>query len=134
MNAVDTVSTAAVWSSFAFSAAPNGDKWRKEGAKTIRELHDVDLYDVSVVTYPAYTAADATVRSLNKLNTDETAAAAQSLADQARAQIARRRVLVSDLRRSRLGWWLAWVGTRILTMSPMVHFDGPVSVDGPQRP
>ena len=44
------------------------------------------------------------------------------------AQAARHQVLVSDLRRSRLGWWLAWVGTRMLTMSPVVHFDGPVSV------
>jgi 2-polyprenyl-3-methyl-5-hydroxy-6-metoxy-1,4-benzoquinol methylase len=44
------------------------------------------------------------------------------------AQVARYQVLVSDLRRSRLGWWLAWVGTRMLSMSPVVHFDGPVSV------
>ena len=52
-------------SSFAFTAAQGGDKWRKEGGQTIRELHDVDLYDVSVVTYPAYTASEASLRSLN---------------------------------------------------------------------
>jgi 2-polyprenyl-3-methyl-5-hydroxy-6-metoxy-1,4-benzoquinol methylase len=44
------------------------------------------------------------------------------------AQVARDQVLVSDLRRSRLGWWFAWIGTRMLTMSPVVQFDGPVSV------
>lgn len=41
---------------------------------------------------------------------------------------ARRLVLVNDLRRSRAGWLLAWVGTRLLTRSPVVHEDGPMSV------
>lgn len=41
---------------------------------------------------------------------------------------ARHLVLVNDLRRSRLGWLAAWVGTRLLTRSRVVHFDGPVSV------
>ncbi len=44
------------------------------------------------------------------------------------AQAAQRLVMVSDLHRSRLGWWLAWFATRMATMSPVVHFDGPVSV------
>lgn len=39
-------------------------------------------------------------------------------------------VLVNDLRRSRGGWWLAWFGTRVLSTSPVVHFDGPLSVAG----
>ena len=30
------------------------DAWRQEGADQIRELHSVDLFDVSAVTYPAY--------------------------------------------------------------------------------
>ena len=38
--------------------------------------------------------------------------------------------LVNDLERSRLGWWAAYVGTRLVTRSPMVHFDGVVSVEG----
>ncbi len=44
------------------------------------------------------------------------------------AEVATRGVYVNDLRRSRGGWRLAWVGTRILSRSPVVHFDGPVSV------
>jgi 2-polyprenyl-3-methyl-5-hydroxy-6-metoxy-1,4-benzoquinol methylase len=46
------------------------------------------------------------------------------------AQAAKHLLLVNDLRRSRLGWWLAWLGTRVLSRSPVVHFDGPVSVAG----
>ena len=37
-------------------------------------------------------------------------------------------VLVDDLRRTRLGYWAAWVGCRLLTRSPIVHVDGPRSV------
>lgn len=43
---------------------------------------------------------------------------------------ARRLVVVSDLRRTRVGYVLAWMGTRILSRSAIVHFDGPVSVEG----
>lgn len=41
---------------------------------------------------------------------------------------ARRAVVVDDLRRSRLGYLLAWVGTRLLSRSSIVHADGPRSV------
>lgn len=44
------------------------------------------------------------------------------------AAAARRLVLVNDLRRSRLGYWTAWCACRLLTRSPVVRFDGPVSV------
>jgi SAM-dependent methyltransferase len=44
------------------------------------------------------------------------------------AQAARRMVLVNDLIRSPLGYVLAWGGCRLLTRSPVVHFDGPTSV------
>jgi 2-polyprenyl-3-methyl-5-hydroxy-6-metoxy-1,4-benzoquinol methylase len=37
-------------------------------------------------------------------------------------------VVVSDLRRSLLGWVIAWIGCRVLSRSRVVHFDGPVSV------
>ena len=40
------------------------DAWRQEGADQIRELHAVDLFDVSAVTYPAYQATDVALRSL----------------------------------------------------------------------
>lgn len=39
-------------------------------------------------------------------------------------------VLVDDLRRTRLGYWLAWLGCRILTTCHVVHVDGPMSVEG----
>ena len=44
------------------------------------------------------------------------------------AGVAKHLVLVNDLRRSRLGWWVAWCGTRLLSRSDMVHGDGPRSV------
>ena len=37
-------------------------------------------------------------------------------------------VLVNDLERSRLGYALAWIGTRLLSSSAVVRFDGPASV------
>jgi SAM-dependent methyltransferase len=45
------------------------------------------------------------------------------------AASARRLVLVNDLVRSRLGYLAAWLGTRMLSRSPIVHFDGPRSVE-----
>ena len=44
------------------------------------------------------------------------------------ADATRDRVVVSDLRRSRAGYALAWIGCRLLTRSPIVHVDGPRSV------
>jgi uncharacterized protein len=60
-------------SSFAFSIAEGGDNWRNEGDQVIRELLDADLFDVSVVTYPAYpaTTSEATRRSLEQLKKPE---------------------------------------------------------------
>lgn len=46
------------------------------------------------------------------------------------AGAARNLVLVNDLVRSAFGWWMAWVGTRLLTRSSVVHTDGPRSVEG----
>jgi hypothetical protein len=37
-------------------------------------------------------------------------------------------VFVDDLLRTTLGYTLCWIGCRILTRSPMVHYDGPQSV------
>jgi 2-polyprenyl-3-methyl-5-hydroxy-6-metoxy-1,4-benzoquinol methylase len=46
------------------------------------------------------------------------------------AAAARQRIIIDDLRRTRLGYFLAWTGCRLLSRSPIVHFDGPVSVEG----
>jgi 2-polyprenyl-3-methyl-5-hydroxy-6-metoxy-1,4-benzoquinol methylase len=44
------------------------------------------------------------------------------------AKAAARCVLIDDLCRSRLGYFYAWAGGRLLTRSPIVHTDGPLSV------
>jgi 2-polyprenyl-3-methyl-5-hydroxy-6-metoxy-1,4-benzoquinol methylase len=44
------------------------------------------------------------------------------------AAATRRLLLVNDLRRSAAGYMFAWIGTRVLTRSPVVHVDGPLSV------
>lgn len=49
-------------SSFAFVATKQ--VWREEGDQLIREIVDVDLYDVSPVTYPAYDATSVSARNL----------------------------------------------------------------------
>jgi hypothetical protein len=46
------------------------------------------------------------------------------------SESARHLVLVNDLIRGRLGYALAWLGTRLLTRSRVVHVDGPLSVEG----
>jgi 2-polyprenyl-3-methyl-5-hydroxy-6-metoxy-1,4-benzoquinol methylase len=46
------------------------------------------------------------------------------------AEAARRLVLVDDLIRGRLGYVLAKIACRALSTSRIVHFDGPVSVEG----
>lgn len=48
--------------SFAFDTRV--DKWRTEDGEEIRELHDIELFDVSVVTYPAYPQTEVALRSL----------------------------------------------------------------------
>lgn len=48
----------------------------------------------------------------------------------AMAAAAERCVLLTDLERSRAGLALAWAGSRILSRSPVVHFDAVASVRG----
>jgi 2-polyprenyl-3-methyl-5-hydroxy-6-metoxy-1,4-benzoquinol methylase len=50
------------------------------------------------------------------------------------ARSARRLLLVNDLVRSRIGYVLAYLGTRILSASDIVHTDGPRSVEGAFTP
>jgi 2-polyprenyl-3-methyl-5-hydroxy-6-metoxy-1,4-benzoquinol methylase len=44
------------------------------------------------------------------------------------AKAAKQCLLVDDLCRSRLGYFYAWAGGRLVTRSPIVHNDGPLSV------
>jgi len=65
--------------SFGFSVPPKGDSWSDDGS--VRELKEVRLYEVSVVTgFPAYQATSASVRSLEML-AERTASDADKLAD-----------------------------------------------------
>jgi HK97 family phage prohead protease len=47
------------------------DHWRMEGDQQIRELHAAELFDVSIVTYPAYPQTEAAVRSLTLWKTNQ---------------------------------------------------------------
>ncbi|NDE67357.1 MAG: HK97 family phage prohead protease [Actinobacteria bacterium] len=65
--------------SFGFSVPPRGDSFSEDGMK--RELKEVRLYEVSVVTgFPAYQATSASVRTIDKL-AERTATDADKLAD-----------------------------------------------------
>ena len=60
--------------SFAFSVAPGGDSWTRDEKtkmpiRTIRQIGK--LYDVSVVTYPAYDSTQCSLRSIGKLKAEE---------------------------------------------------------------
>ena len=48
--------------------------------------------------------------------------------------LAKRLVLVTDLIRDRRGYALAWLASRVLTRSPVVHVDALLSVAGALRP
>ena len=70
--------------------------------------------------------ADVITNSLFLHHLDEPARVIEFLAKA--KQTARRQIVISDLRRSRLGYLIAWFGGRILSRSKIVHHDGPVSV------
>jgi 2-polyprenyl-3-methyl-5-hydroxy-6-metoxy-1,4-benzoquinol methylase len=50
------------------------------------------------------------------------------------ARAARKLLLISDLARSRLGWMTAYLVTRLVTTSDVVHTDGPRSVEAAFTP
>lgn len=51
--------------SFAFGVRPGGQDWAKtDEGLTVRTLKKLRLFDVSIVTYPAYPQTDVAVRSL----------------------------------------------------------------------
>ena len=55
--------------SFAF--VTKKDKWEKADGNNLRTLLDVDLHDVSAVTYPAYLDTEVGLRSLNNFKSME---------------------------------------------------------------
>ena len=92
---------------------------------------DVSFFELNILADPIPTGYDVVMCSLFLHHLEEDLAvtvlgkmreAAGSLA------------LVNDLARSPVGWWAAYLGTRLLTRSKMVHFDGVVSVEGAFTP
>lgn len=71
-------------SSFGFNTVK--DKWTQDGDVLTRELIEVKLFDVSPVTFPAYTQTEVSVRSLLDYLVEKTAAGA-SLDDEERTAI-----------------------------------------------
>jgi len=49
--------------SFGFMVLPGGSKWRMEDGGLVRTLLNVELFDVSPVTYPAYPQTDVSARA-----------------------------------------------------------------------
>ncbi len=60
--------------SFAFSVV--ADSWQNIDGEEVRTITDVDLHDVSIVTYPAYPDTAVAVRSLDKARADNNLRAA----------------------------------------------------------
>jgi HK97 family phage prohead protease len=53
--------------SFAFKPTPEGEEWQTDSNKSaLRILHDLDLFDVSAVTYPAYIDTNVSARNLGR--------------------------------------------------------------------
>lgn len=89
--------------------------------------HEMDFFHHDALHDPLPEGYDVIMCSLflHHLTEDEAL-----LVMKAMATAARRAILIDDLLRTRLGYALCWVGCRILTRSPIVHVDGPLSVQG----
>jgi SAM-dependent methyltransferase len=92
-----------------------------------RRLQNVDFRVGEVLKDPLPTDCDIVVSSLflHHLETEKV----QLLLQEA-AQAARIGIVISDLKRSKLGWLMAWLVARVITLSPIVRYDGPISVQG----
>jgi 2-polyprenyl-3-methyl-5-hydroxy-6-metoxy-1,4-benzoquinol methylase len=92
----------------------------RAGVQGIRFQH----LDVLNGSWPDRTDVVVSTLFLHHLDEDQAVAALQRM-----RAVAERLVLVSDLRRSRLGWLFAWVGCRLLSRSRVFHVDGTRSVE-----
>ena len=71
--------------SFGFRAVR--DRWEQVGGQVIRTLLEVELFDVSPVTYPAYPTTSAAVRSQLEQFTHGSQAAEREASEKAAAQV-----------------------------------------------
>lgn len=94
--------------------------------RAARSTVNVDFFRLDVVREPLPDGYDVLCCSLFLHHLDEPTAVALL---ERMAAAARRLVLVNDLRRSAAGYWLAWLGCRLLARSPIVHVDGPRSIE-----
>jgi SAM-dependent methyltransferase len=92
---------------------------------------DVSFFRLDVFSDPIPSGFDVITSSLFLHHLDEEQAVAVL---RKMREAAGRLVLVNDLARGRGGWWAAYMGTRILTRSSMVHTDGVLSVEGAFTP
>jgi len=53
--------------SFAFSVPKGGDRWERRGEKSVRELLDVDLHEITLTPTPAYPETSVARRALAAL-------------------------------------------------------------------
>ncbi|HYT93306.1 MAG TPA: methyltransferase domain-containing protein [Gemmataceae bacterium] len=96
-------------------------------ANAVRLGADVRFFEWDALSGPLPDGYDIIVSSLFLHHLDE-----EQAIDLLRrmAAAARRLVLINDLERSVGGLLLAYIGTRLLSASPVVHVDGPLSVSG----
>ncbi len=94
-------------------------------ARAVRKRLNVRFFQADAITESLPTSYDVVMCSLFLHHLDERHAISL-LANMSRST--RYMLIVNDLIRSRLGYWLALIGTRLLTRSPVVHVDGPLSV------
>jgi hypothetical protein len=74
--------------SFAFSVAEGGQTWETVDGQDVRHLTDVDLHDVSIVTYPAYEATSIQAASRSQHQAYRSQARAGRLAAMQQRQLA----------------------------------------------
>lgn len=88
---------------------------------------DVSVFALNVLEQPIPTGYDVVCCSLflHHLNDEQAITVLEKMRGAAGSL-----VLVNDLARNWGGYWAAYIGTRLLSRSPIVHFDGPVSVEG----
>jgi ubiquinone/menaquinone biosynthesis C-methylase UbiE len=101
-------------------AKSRGIAWRSIVADVTREPLPVETASVDVATcslFLHHLKEDDIVRTLRELK-----------------RVARRRVLITDLRRCRAGWWAAQIAGRTLTRSRVVRVDAVRSVEGSLTP
>ena len=115
---IDLIITGCDFNSVAIQAAQD----RAEQSNLAAEFLQMDVLEG---TLPA--AQDVIISSLflHHLADEDVVRLLQRMADSSR-----HRVVVQDLIRSRFGYLLCWLGTRMLSRSPVVQTDGPLSVAG----